>query len=136
MAKKQAQGTMSMKKAVRELLAPCSPEVRSLALKARALVPDLILDAQEQIDAPAKLLGYGFGPKYADTICVIMLAKAWVTLGIYRATELPDPDHLLEGTGKVHRHVKLKTEKDVESPALRALLEVALDAYRKRSGGS
>jgi hypothetical protein len=124
-----------MKNGIRDFLAPCSPEVRSLALKSRALVLEIIPDAQEQIDAPAKLLGYGFGPKYADTICVILLAKAWVSLGFYRATELPDPGHLLEGTGKVHRHVKLKAEKDVDSPALRALLEAALDAYRKRSGG-
>jgi hypothetical protein len=126
---------VTMKKAIRDFLAPYSPEVRSLALKARALVLDLVPDVREQIDAPAKIIGYGFGPKYADTICVIMPAKAWVNLGFYRATELPDPDSLLEGTGKLHRHVKLRGEEDVDSPALRKLLLAALDAYKQRSGG-
>lgn len=64
-----------------------------------------------------------------------MPAKNWVTLGFYRGTELPDPKGLLEGAGKVHRHVKLRTEEDVESPALHALLHAALEAYRKRSAG-
>jgi hypothetical protein len=125
-----------MKKAIRDFLAPYAPEIRSLALKVRALVLDLLPDVQEQIDAPAKIIGYGFGPKYEDTICVIMPAKGWITLGFYRATELPDPDGLLQGTGKIHRHAKLKAEEDIDSPALRALLDAALDAYRRRSGGS
>jgi hypothetical protein len=122
-----------MKKAIGEFLASYGPEVRSLALKARALVLDLLPDIQEQLDASAKIIGYGFGPKYADTICVIMPVKAGVNLGFYRATELPDPEGLLEGTGKLHRHVKLRAEEDVDCPALQALLGAALDAYKKRS---
>jgi hypothetical protein len=124
---------VATKKAIQEFLAPYSPEVRSLALKARALAFDLLPEVQEQIDLPAKIICYGFGPKYADSICVIMPAKNWVTLGFYRGTDLPDPKGLLEGTGKVHRHVKLRTEEDVESPALRALLNAALEAYTQRS---
>ena len=110
---------MPTKKAIQEFLSPYSPDVRSLALKTRALARDLLPEAEEQIDRPAKMLCYGFGPKYADSICAIMPAKNWITLGIYRGTELPDPKGLLEGSGKVHRHVKLRTEEDVESPALR-----------------
>ena len=125
-----------MKKGIREFLASYSPEVRSLALKARALVLDLVPDVQEQLDTSAKIIGYGFGPKYADTICVIMPVKAGVNLGFYRATELPDPEGLLEGTGKLHRHVKLKADQDLDCPALRTLLGAAHDAYKKRSGGS
>jgi hypothetical protein len=125
---------VATKKAIQEFLAPYSPEIRSLSLKARALALDLLSEVQEQIDCPAKIIGYGFGPKYADSICVIMPAKNWVTLAFYRGTELPDPKGLLEGNGKVHRHVKLRTEDDAESPALRALLNAALEAYRERSG--
>jgi hypothetical protein len=42
-----------------------------------------------------------------------------------RGAELPDPDHLLEGTGKRARHVRVKARAEVENPALRTLLEVA-----------
>jgi hypothetical protein len=125
-----------MSRVVKGFLASYSPEVRALALKARALVLDVVPDVKERIDAPAKMLGYSFGPKYADTICVIMSAKGWVTLGFYKATESPDLESLLEGTGKIHRHVNLKAEGDVDSPALRALLQAALDAYKTRSASS
>jgi hypothetical protein len=115
------------------LLSAYSPEIRELAMKTRALLLKTIPKLQEQVDAPSKLVGYGFSPKYADTICVIMPAKGWVTLGIGRASELPDPFNLLEGKGKVHRHVKLRTAADVHAPALRQLLRAALAAYKKRS---
>ena len=121
-----------MNQAMLDLLAPYSPEVRELALKTRTLVLKQVPEVQEQVDKTAKMLCYGFGPKYADSICVIMLAKEWVTLGFYRGTELPDPDALLEGKGKVHRHVKIKTEDDVKASALRKLLQEALKAYRQR----
>ena len=124
-----------MKKAVTEFLASYPPEIRRLAQKARSLLLEAIPGVQEQVDTSAKIIGYGFGPRYADLICVIMPVKAGVNLGFYRATELPDPEGILEGTGKLHRHVKLKSPTDVESPALRAMLGAALDAYKARSHG-
>src|SRR6185436_13051675 len=32
--------------------------------------------------------------------------KAHVNVGFFRGSEIPDPDRLLEGTGKLMRHVK------------------------------
>jgi hypothetical protein len=72
----------------------------------------------------------GYGPKYADMICAIMPTKAGLTLGIARATQLPDPEGLLQGTGKVHRHVKLKSESEVKAATLKALLKAAIAAYQ------
>ncbi|MBI3465193.1 MAG: DUF1801 domain-containing protein [Planctomycetes bacterium] len=122
-----------MSKAVKEFLATCSPAVRQLALKARSLILEVIPGVQEQVDQSAKIIGYGFGPKYADLVCVLMPVKAGVNLGFYRAMELPDPKGVLQGTGKLHRHVKLKSKTDVAAPPLRAMLNAALTAYRKRS---
>jgi len=116
-----------------QLLSAYSPEVRDLAVKTRRLILKTIPNLQEQVDLPSKLVGYGFSAKYADTVCVIMPAKAWITLGIARAAGLPDPGKLLEGKGKVHRHVKLRTTADVSAPALRQLLRAALAAYKNRS---
>jgi hypothetical protein len=123
----------SMAKNLEQLLSAYSPEIRVLAMKARTLILKTIPNIQEQVDLPGKLAGYGFSPKYADTICVIMPAKTWVTLGIARAVELPDPSKLLEGAGKVHRHVRLRAPAEVNSPALRKLLRAAPAAYKKRS---
>jgi hypothetical protein len=45
-----------------------------------------------------------------------------VTLGIDHGVGLPDPAGLMEGAGKVHRHVKLRTIADLDRPELRELL--------------
>ena len=120
-----------MTMSIETFLAAYTPEVRDLTLKVRALVLEIIPDAIEQVDAPSKLIGYGFGLKYADLICVIMPLKSAVNLGFYRGTELPDPQALLEGTGKRNRHVKIKTEADIENPALRTLLNAAVAAKKR-----
>ncbi|RPI49691.1 MAG: DUF1801 domain-containing protein [Chloroflexi bacterium] len=109
-------------------LAGYSPDVRALALKARALVLDVMPGLLEQVDVPGKLLGYGWTATYKDTICVIMPLKAGVNLGFARGVDLPDPERLLTGTGKRARHVRLGTPADVERPALRVLLEAAAAA--------
>jgi hypothetical protein len=112
--------------AVCELLAPFTPEVRDLALAARSFVLETIPDIIEMVDAKARIVGYGYSPRYADQVCMLMPTKVGVNLGIAYAMELPDPTKLLQGTGKLHRHVKLKSRLDLENVALRALLKTAL----------
>ena len=114
-----------------DLLAPYAPEVRNLALAARLFIFKMIPDISEQLDAKARIIGYGYGPKYADMVCMLMPTKAGVNLGIAYAMELPDPAKLLEGTGKLHRHVKLKSKADLESTALKSLLKAAIARREK-----
>lgn len=116
-----------------DLLAPYAPEVRDLALAARSFVLKIIPDISEQVDAKARIIGYGYGQKYADMVCMLMPTKAGVNLGIAYAMELPDPAKLLEGTGKLHRHVKLKSKADLESAALKSLLNAAVARRKKMS---
>ncbi len=47
--------------------------------------------------------------------------KAHVNVGFFRGAELPDPNGLLEGTGKFMRHVKLRPEGEVDAPAQREM---------------
>ena len=51
--------------------------------------------------------------------------KAHVNVGFFRGAELADAEHLLEGTGKFMRHVKLRPEGDVDATALRKLIAAA-----------
>jgi len=53
--------------------------------------------------------------------------RAHVNVGFFRGSELPDPARLMEGTGKLGRHVKLKPGIPVDSKALAALIT---EAYR------
>jgi hypothetical protein len=119
---------------VAALLRAYHPEVEAIGLAARALILDTFPNLNTEIvDNKVRVIGYGYGPKYVDTVCVIMPNEEGITLGIGHATELPDPTNLLEGTGKVHRHVKLKVRADVNNPALKDLLKAAL-ARRKKLG--
>ena len=107
-------------------------KVRDLALGLRTIVRSVVPDARETLDRSARIVGYGFGPRYADTICVIIPSQKGVKLGIARGTELPDPRGLLEGSGKVHRHVVFTERSDLQQAGVKALLASALAAWRKR----
>lgn len=52
--------------------------------------------------------------------------KSHVNVGFFLGADLKDPAHLLEGTGKRMRHVKLKPGVPLDSKALGALIQ---DAY-------
>lgn len=94
----------------------------------RKMLPDI----QVIIDEGAGVIGYGYGPGYKQTICALIPSKKGLKLGFYKGTGLPDPQGLLEGSGKVHRYVALGLEAK-PSAALNALLKAALKAYRERN---
>ncbi len=51
--------------------------------------------------------------------------RAHVNVGFFRGAELPDPNGLLEGTGKFMRHVKLRPEGEVDAAAFSKLINAA-----------
>ncbi len=69
-------------------------------------------------------------------ICYYMAGKNHITLGFIRGTSLPDPEGLLEGTGKNLRHVKIKSVDDLKRKGLRDLLKfaAALNAKEPQNG--
>src|SRR6516164_9077905 len=114
-------------------LAPYPLEVRDVALAARDFLAEALPGAAEMLDRSAKLLGYSYGPGYKGLVCTLLLSQSGVKLGIARGSELPDPKQLMRGSGKVHRHVQLRTTADLKQPGLRSLLKAALAAWKKRT---
>jgi hypothetical protein len=55
-----------------------------------------------------------------------------VNVGFFHGAALSDPAHLLEGTGKAMRHVKLKPGTDTNDAALRRLVEAAYSDIKAR----
>lgn len=121
---------------VEKLLASYPPEIQRLALAARELVLQSLPKVEETVDFSARVIGYGFGPGYGGTVCTIIMSKAGVKLGFVRGAELPDPRGLLEGGGKIHRHVPLSKTGDLNRPGIKQMLASALAAWRRRTGGS
>ena len=58
--------------------------------------------------------------------------KAHVNVGFFRGTELPDPKGLLEGTGRLMRHVKLSPARDLDTAALTKLIKSAYADMKRR----
>ncbi len=55
-----------------------------------------------------------------------------VNVGFFQGASLPDPAHLLQGTGKFMRHVKLKPGTPTNAAALSALIEAAYSDIKSR----
>ena len=81
----------------------------------------------------------GAGPDTTETLhdscptaCVGDVAFAYVAafsthaaIGFFHGTSLPDPEHLLEGSGKRMRHVKLRWDRQPKPAAVEALVTAA-----------
>ena len=67
-----------------------------------------------------------------DLLFAIAPHRQHVNLQFADGALLPDPGSLMEGTGKRIRHVKCRTPEDAARPALRALVDEQLAAYRQR----
>ena len=60
--------------------------------------------------------------------------SAHVNVGFFYGVDLPDPEGLLQGTGKRMRHVKIKPGQPMNAQALEALLHLAYADIKARQG--
>jgi hypothetical protein len=117
-------------------LAACSRGVAHLALALRELVLIEAPDAAERVykNHPSAIwFGFGpkdEGPKMNDMFCYIATARSHVNLGFTSGASLPDPDHVLEGEGKMMRHIKFRTERDLERSCVRRYIRAAAEHAR------
>src|SRR5436190_23734344 len=98
----------------------------------RDFLAAILPGSEETLDESAKVIGYGYGPGYKGLVCTLIPSKTGAKIGIARGAALPDPKHLMQGKGKVHRHVPLRTPADLKQPDLMPLLKEALTAWKKR----
>ena len=118
-----------------ELLAIAEESQRETAVKLRALILSIHPEAVEVVRLGDRAATYGLGPKkMSEGYVYILPYKSWVNLGFYKGADLPDPNNLLEGTGKKLRHIKIRSLADADNPKLQPLIEAAL-AERKEALG-
>lgn len=109
------------------------PVIGKIAQGLRAVISSAIPGVREELDRPARVIGYGLGPGYAGLICTIILSKKGVKLGVVYGAELADPQELLEGPGKRHRYIAFTKTLDLEKPGLPSLLAAAIAAWRHKN---
>jgi hypothetical protein len=126
---------MLSSKEVETFMASYPAEVSDLAAAARTLINGILPGAEETLDPSAKVIGFGYGPGYKGCVCTLILSRNGVKLGIPYGATMPDPDGLLRGAGKVHRHIALKTLGDLKQPGVKGLIKAALAGWKERTKG-
>ncbi len=79
------------------------------------------------------MIAYCYGEKYSDMICTVIPSKKGLKLGFYKGNELPDPNQLLQGNGKISRYIQINSADQIKSADLKKILLSALIAYQQRS---
>ena len=90
------------------LLEPHAPAVAEAARALRTVIAAAFPDAVEQVDFGNKLLAVGKSMAMRDLTFAIIPHSAHVNLQLPDGVDLPDPDGLIEGTGKRIRHIKVR----------------------------
>ncbi len=107
-----------------------STQVGLITKRLEVLVKEVFPDAVKSRDRSD--LGFGFGKGYKGLVFVVSPQRTHVNLGVAQGAELQEAFPLLQGSGKVHRHVKITTVEDLANPELRRLMKAALKAARAR----
>ena len=64
-------------------------------------------------------------------VCAVGNYPRWISLYFFRGGQLDDPDGVLEGSGKLMRHIKLRELRDAARPAVKRMIRQAF-----RAGGT
>ena len=91
-----------------------SEEIKVLTQQTRNLIYKVFPEVVEVVWEKQKIAGFGTGlKKNTEHFCWVKPATKHITFGFNYGSELPDPNNLLEGTGKKFRHFKVKSAKDL-----------------------
>ena len=108
-------------------LAKFTPEMQDISMRTRQLVFDVLPDAVERVYPGWGAIWYGRSAKMGEQLFAISPGAKYMNLAFSQGAHLPDPKGLLEGTGKNMRHVKIRQVQDTEEPALKALMQAAVE---------
>jgi hypothetical protein len=104
-------------------LAAYSRESRENTLCLRNLVFEVFPNMNETIDNKTGMITYSLSKERNIWVFAISLHMKHINLIFSKGAKLPDPTKLLTGTGKETRHIKIKSEGEIQNPAVRQLLQ-------------
>jgi hypothetical protein len=113
---------------VDKLLGEHSPELQAIERALRATIRREFPDAVEQVDFGNKLIAFGRSMKMRGLLFAIIAHTTWVNLQLADGAELPDPDGVIEGTGKRIRHIKVRSVEAASSAPVIAAIRAQLAA--------
>jgi hypothetical protein len=106
------------------------PQVRAIAVKARETILSVFPGATEKVYPGWKVIQYGAGAGMENVFAAISPQKERINLGLANGANLPDPEGLLQGSGKGIRHIKLTSPEAAAKPAVKDLVAGAVEALK------
>jgi hypothetical protein len=113
---------------VNRLLGEHAPDLQAIERALRATIRRELPDAVEQVDFGNKLIAFGRSMKMRGLLFAIIAHRTWVNLQLADGALLPDPDGLIEGTGKRIRHIKIRSVEAASSAPVVAAIRAELAA--------
>ena len=109
-------------------IAKYSPEVQAQARAILAKMRELLPHATEMVYDNYNALVCGFcpGDRPSEAIFSIALYPRHVSLFFIQGATLPDPYGILKGDGNQVRQVRLNGPEDLDLPAIRETMEIAM----------
>lgn len=103
-------------------------ELIDLFVDLRAFILDIYPDSNELLYHTHALSAvFSISERTSDAFCMIPIYTNHLNLGFNRGTLLDDPHQLLIGTGKLIRHIPIKTKGDYRNKKVKALIMAAVD---------
>ena len=127
-APKEPTATKSPAKQLDGFIAKFEPAEGKLIRQCRAEIRRLLPTAVEIVYDNYNFFVIGYGATERPSSCIVSIAAAanGVGLSFYHGATLPDPQHLLLGSGKQNRFVRLPTVDTLRSPEVLALIDAAV----------
>jgi hypothetical protein len=94
---------------VDRLLAEHPEELQAIERALRTTIRGEFPDAVEQVDFGNKVIAFGRSMRIRGLLFGIIAHRTWVNLQLADGADLPDPDGVIEGTGKRIRHIKIRS---------------------------
>lgn len=117
-----------MSKELDAIIAKRPPDMAKLTREVLAKLRPRFPGAVELVYDKKNSLVIGFCPdeRAANVINSIAIYSKWINLYFFEGDTLPDPAGLLAGTGSTVRSIRITSAKDLDRPAVKALMTAAL----------
>lgn len=121
--------TLSPEKQLAGFIAKFAPEMATRIRAARAKMRKRMPRALELVYDNYNFFVIGYGPseKAGEAIFSLAAQAKGLSLCFLQGARLPDPNHLLRGSGNVVRNIRLETADTLDRPEVAALIAVALE---------
>ena len=113
---------------VARLLGEHPAPIQEIERALRAVIREAAPSVVESVDFGNRLIAFGRSMRMRGLLFAIIAHADHVNLQLADGVDLPDPDGLIEGTGKRIRHVKIRSAEQASAPAVVAVIDAQLRA--------